>query len=569
VPAAQPSAQPDNSDYPWQVHIEDAAGKIRGAGIMLDGEYVLTCAHVVESDPADLSNQSATGIHVRIDNRDNLEPRQATVMPGHVTPRDPVTARGDVALLRLTRPVRDQPRTQLRRAWRVGQRVRVFGYPTGIVHGIWADAEVAGRAVRRSQLVQLNVTPAGPQVERGFSGTAVIDEGTEDIIGMIRERAIGAGGACWMIPVSAIIENLPFVSRYVFAPSTDPGFGDTGERPTWDPAQRALLRELAGWLGSDGQGGLCVVGGDPGSAREVLLGRLAAGPGHGPGALTGHRAVDVAVHAAGKTADQVIRQLVTGLGGGDDTDANVACLVTDLGPAVSIVVDAVDEADQPAALVAELLVLVTRCPRPAVRLLLGFGARVPDRLRNAVVAELPGRPRLRGRGSAADAQPITDARIDKAMALVEELAAAEDEACEKHSHVASRITDVPTPAVGAAAALRIRLSVVRAARDAADGGWSAVEFDACERTVAECLGNLRTVTAGLDALLARRNVLREELKVYRQLAADAGFEEDQRLDLYYRRARDMLRHLSCDLGRAAQAVRGYYEAILRRQGKQT
>jgi hypothetical protein len=64
-------------------------------------------------------------------------------------------------------------------------------------------------------------------------------------------------------------------------------------------------------------------------------------------------------------------------------------------------------------------------------------------------------------------------------------------------------------------------------------------------------------------------VLREELKVYRQLAADAGFEEDQRLDLYYRRARDMLRHLSCDLGRAAQAVRGYYEAILRRQGKQT
>ena len=447
--------------------------------------------------------------------------------------------------------------------------MRVFGYPTGIRHGLWADAKVAGRGVRQSQLVQLNVTPAGPQVERGFSGTAVIDEGTEDIIGMIRQRAIDAGGACWMIPVSEIMENLPFVSRYVFAPSTDPGFSDTGEQPTLDPAQRALLRELAGWLGSDGRGGLCVVVGGPGSAREVLLGRLAAGPVHGPGAPEGHRAVDVAVHAAGKTTGQVIRQLVTGLGGGDDTGADVACLVTDLGPTVSIVVDAVDEADQPAALVAELVGLVTRCPRPAVRLLLGFCTQVPDRLRNAVVAELPGRPRLPGRGAAEDARWITDARMTRAMALVEELAAAEDEACEKHAYVASRITDVPPPAVDAAAALLTRLSVVRASGDAADGRWSAAEFDVCERTVEECLGNLRSVTAGLDTLLARRDELRGNLKLYRKLAADARLEEDQRLDVYYRRARDMLWHLACDLGRAAQAVRDYYEAILRRQGNQT
>jgi Trypsin-like peptidase domain len=563
VPAAQPSAQPDNSDYPWQVHIEDAARKIRGAGIMLDGEYVLTCAHVAAPDP-DLSNQSATGIRVRVDSRDDLEPRQATVVPGQVVPRDPVTRRGDLALLRLTRPVQNQPRIRLRRAWRVGQRVRVFGYPTGIAHGIWVDARIKGPGVRQSQVVQLNVTPAGPQVERGFSGTAVIDEVTEDIIGMLSERATDASGVCWMIPVSAIIENLPFVSRYVFAPSNDQAFGDTGERPAGDPAQRALLRALAGWLGSDGPGGLCVVGGS-GSVREVLLGRLAAGPGHGPDELTGHRAVDVAVHAANKTTGQVIRQLVSGLGGGDDADADVASLVTDLGPTVSIVVDAVDEADQPAALVKELLDLVTRYPRPAVRLLLGFGGQLPDRLRNAVVAELPSQPLSGGRGSTEDTHWATDARMTRAMAFVEELATAEDEACEKHAYVASRITAVPPPDVDAAAALRIRLSVVRAV----GGGWAAAEFDACERTVADRLGNLRTVTTGLDTLLARRNVLRDELILYRKLAADGGLEEDQRLDRYYRRAYDMLWHLACDLGRAAAAVRAYYEAILRRQGEQT
>jgi Trypsin-like peptidase domain len=573
VPTAQRSAQAGTSDYPWQVHIEDAAGKIRGAGIMLDGEYVLTCAHVALPGPADLARQSPPGIRIRIDSRDDLEARPATVVPGQIAPIDPVTGRGDVVLLRLTRPVQNQPPTQLRRAWRVRQRVRVFGYPTGIAHGMWADAEVVGRAVRQSQLVQLNVTPAGPQVEKGFSGTAVIDEGTEDIIGMIRERAIDAGGACWMIPVSAIIENLPFVSRYVFAPSTDPGFGGAGERPAWDRARRALLTELAGWLGSDGPGGLCVVSGGRGSAREVLLGTLAAGPAHEPDAPARHRPVDVAVHAAGKTTGQVSRQLVTGLGGGrgggDNAEADVARLVTDLGPSVSIVIDSVDAADQPAALVEELLGLVIRCPRPAVRLLLGFGDGVPERLRDAVVAELTGPPRQLGPGSAGDAHGAADARMAKAIALVEELAAVEDEACEKHSHVAYRIANVPPPAVGAAAALRIRLSVLRAAGGAADGGWRAAETDACERTVAQCLANLRTLMAGLDALLAGRNALRNELDVYRELAAEGGFEEDQRLDLYYLRASDLLWHPSCDMDRAAQAVRAYYQAILRRQGERS
>lgn len=539
---------------------------------MLDGEYVLTCAHVIASDPADLSSQPAAGIRIRIDSRDDLEPRRAEAVPGQVVPRDPVTKRGDVALLRLTRPVQDQPETQLRRTWRKGQCVRVFGYPTGIAHGMWASAQVAGPAVRPSQLVQLNAA-SGPQVERGFSGTAVIDDGTENIIGMIRERAVDAGGACWMIPVSAIIDNLPFVSRYVFAPSTDPGFGSAEERPAWEPAQRALLSELTGWLGSDGPGGLCVVAGDHGSGRRVLLSKLAAGPVRGPDGPASHRAVDVAVHAAGKTTGQVSRQLVTGLGGGsgggDDAEADVARLVTSLGPSVSIVVDAVDTADQPTALVEELLSLVTRCPRPGVRLLLGFGTQVPDRLRNVVVAELTGSPRQYGRGSAADAHRTADTRMAKAVTLVEALATAEDEACEKHSHAAYRIAHVPRPVVAAAAALRIRLSVLRAAGGAADGGWWSAELDACERTVAECRGSLRALLAGLDALLARRNALRSELDVYRELAADSGFEEDQRLDLYYQRARDLLWTPPCDLDRAAQAVRAYYQAILRRQGEPT
>jgi Trypsin-like peptidase domain len=558
VPAAQRSGQ----DYPWQVHIEDAAGKTCGAGIMLDGEYVLTCAHVVIPGSAAVSRQSAASVRVRFDSRDDVAPREAVLVPGQVISKDPDTEQGDIALLRLTEPVPDQPPIQLRRVWRKGQRVQVFGYPTGIEHGIWAQASIVGPASKQSQLVQLNVTE-GPQVERGFSGTAVIDEGTEDVIGMLRERAIDAGGACWMIPVSAIIDKVGLVSRYVAA-STDQGFTSPGER-AWDPAQRALLSTLGGWLGSDGPGGLCVVTGSHGSAREALLSRLAVGSADQGDAPVSHRAVDVAVQAAGKTASQVSRQLVTGLGGGDG-ESDAARLVTDLGPSISIVVDSVDAADQPAALVEELLGLVARCPRPAVRLLLGFGCQVPDQLRPVVVAELTPLPRQHRRGSAAGAPAATQARIANAMAVARELAAAEDALCDKHQHVAERIKDVPPPGVAAAEALRVRLTAVRMAEGAADG-WRAAELRICERTLAECLRNVRAFLTRLDALLSKRKRLLADLRVFREQAAESGFEEDQRLSQYSRHARGLLDRHPCDLDRAEQAVRAYYQAILRREGK--
>jgi hypothetical protein len=560
VPAAQRSGQ----GYPWQVHIA-VNRKVCGAGIMLDGEYVLTCAHVVVAGAANLSSQSADGILIHFDGRDDLEPQDAEVVPSQVVIEDPETRRGDVALLRLANPVPDQPRIHLRRAWWKDERVRVVGYPTGIDYGIWAKAQIAGLASKRSQLVQLNVTE-GPQVERGFSGTAVIDDGTEDVIGMIRERDTRSG-ACWMIPVSAIIDNLALVARYVNS-ATDRGFRSTDEQLAWDPVRGALLGQFGEWLGSDGPGGLCVVTGGAGSAREALLSRLATGPGHQGDASTSHRAVDVAVHAAGKTAEEVARQLVTGLGGGSDAGADVARLVADLGPAVSIIVDAVDAAAQPAELVAELLGLVARCPRPAVRLLLGFSGQVPEHLRHVVVAELTALPRQFGRGSDAGGPPADDTRLSQAMALVADLAAAEDEVCEQHLHVAKRIKDVPPPGVAAAEALRLRLSVMRAAGAAADERWRAAELSACERAAAQCLNEVRALLARLDALLVRRNRLRGELEVYGELAAQHGLQEEE-IVRYSLRARRLLRTPPCDLDRAERAVRAYYQAIRQQLGEVT
>lgn len=123
---------------------------------MLDDEYLLTCAHVVVRASGEPS------LRVRFDSRESAPHGGAEIVPGCLCPADKETERGDVALLRLRTPMHGQPRTLLRRNWRIG-RVRVFGYPDDVPHGMWAHARIAGPAVSRSQLVQLDVPPDSPE----------------------------------------------------------------------------------------------------------------------------------------------------------------------------------------------------------------------------------------------------------------------------------------------------------------------------------------------------------------------------------------------------------------------
>ncbi|MGH3164272.1 MAG: S1 family peptidase, partial [Trebonia sp.] len=222
---AQELARTERTDYPWQVCLEDDNGGILGAGIMLDGEYIVTCAHVV--DPGPEAGESL--VRVRFDNREIASPGQARIIPDCFCPADE-SERGDVALLRLRDPLPGQPRTLLRGTWRRGQQVRVLGYPRGVPHGLWAAARIVGPAARPTQLVQLDVLPESPPIEPGFSGAAVIDDGTGDIVGMIRRCETGGGGACWMLPVKTIAAILGPVGRYLAAPSSDPEF--SGPEPS-------------------------------------------------------------------------------------------------------------------------------------------------------------------------------------------------------------------------------------------------------------------------------------------------------------------------------------------------
>lgn len=553
----------------WQVCVEDREGAILGAGILLDGEYVVTCAHVAGQGPGqgpgdEPGDEPGSGLLVRFVGRDGLPPSPAAVVPGCFTPEHAETGRGDVALLRLGTPVAGQPRILLRRQWRLGQRVSAFGYPSGLPRGRWASGELAGPAAAHSVLVQLDDSPASPRVERGFSGAAVIADETEEVIGMVKDRERDPQGrVCWMIPVDAMIESVPRLSLYVPGPSSDPGFSDGRDRPVTDTFQRALLRELALWLGSTaGPDGICVVAGGPESAREALLSNLALA-GERDREATVSRTADAAIHAAGKTAEQVFRQLVAAFGGGTSAGADIAGLVADLGAPVAAILDSVDASAEPSLLLDTLAGAVARSPRPAVRLVLGFGDRIPDRVRAALVAELPGTRQCSG-GPCAPA-PCGDKydRLAAATALLRDLVAAEERVSRRHEEVTALITEVPPLYVAAGAAVWVRLAVLRGTAGQGSGGRDA-ELTACETTLAGGLLRAKEAIAELDELVHRRNTLRSTLSLHRQLAASHGFDEDRRLSRYYQAARDVLWRAPCDLRLAEVAVDSHYSAIMRR-----
>lgn len=530
-----------------------------GAGILLDSEYVLTCAHVAGLGP---EGEPGSGLRVRFDGRDGLPPRPAAVVPGCFAPEDAETGRGDVALLRLGAPVPGQPRILLRRQWLIGQRVRIFGYPSSLPRGKWAGGKIAGPAAAHSGLVQLDDRLTSPRVDRGFSGAAVIAEETGEVVGMIKDREPDPHGrVCWMIPVDAIVDSVPRLSEYVARPSSDHGFDGRDRRPVTDTAQRALLGELARWLGSGaGPDGICVVAGGPESVRKALLSRLVR-PEERDWEGTGPRGADVAIRAADKTAEEVFRQLVAGFSGGTDAGADVAGLVADLGAPVAAIIEGVDASREPSLLLDTLVGAVTRSPRPAVRLLLGFGERIPDRASGALVAELPGRRRRPG-GPGARGGDL-DERLSTAMALLTDLCEVEEQACFRHGEVTALIAGVPPLSVAASAAVSVRLAVLRGTRGHADGRWEA-EFAACQAALKGGFLRAKTVIAELDALVHRRNALTGTLTLHRQLAAHHGFDEDLRLSHYYRTARDALRRPPCDLRLAEIAVESYYNAIMRR-----
>jgi hypothetical protein len=185
----------DQSSYSWQLRIRDAEGRVRGAGALLDQWHVLTCAHVVgETNPDADADPAANGsarwvpldrVQVEFHRLADAAPVDAVVDRASWAPPRP-DRRGDVAVLRLTRPVPDVAPARLSRTWKEHEPVRVFGFPYLLPeHGLWVRGLTIGRGGPGDELVQIDSLPGSSRVSRGFSGAAVLREADGVALGLV------------------------------------------------------------------------------------------------------------------------------------------------------------------------------------------------------------------------------------------------------------------------------------------------------------------------------------------------------------------------------------------------
>ena len=326
----------------WRVRLRCRGRRgVLGAGVLLDSEHVLTCAHVA---------LAAEDLAVEMVGLPGM-PASAAHIVEHVEPQH---ERGDVALLRLATPQPGaRPATLRKVAMTWNRSVHAQGYPRGLDEvGAWATMTLSGLAGTEWQQMNGN---AGHRVQRGFSGAGVADDENGHVLGIVVSEYTDNGvGLSWMIPVAAIEAHLPVLSRWVVG---DDGIDERFKKRTAHYNDR--VRALMDWLSRRQDGGavLVLVGEDLEHLKDAVT---FSAVGESP-------APDLAIEVEDLTTEEVSRRIVdrAGLvGRGSSTER-----VREGTPPMTVVIDGVDAARDPRSLLDDI-------GRPMVasgaRLVLGF-----------------------------------------------------------------------------------------------------------------------------------------------------------------------------------------------------
>ncbi|MEV6447020.1 MULTISPECIES: serine protease [unclassified Amycolatopsis] len=516
----------------WRVRLHDELGRVCGAGTVLDEYHVLTSAHVVETAGGPRSALSVDFVGLA-----EAMPATATVVEGCWVPSDG-GGHGDLALLRLERPESRVFRAPLHRM-PLGehQLVRAFGFPPGSV-GRWTLARLGGPEQTGGEWVRLFRTAEAEPLGPGFGGTAVIDEATGHVVGMV----VGKDTGTWMVPVETMLGHLPQLSIWTSgSPAVDASFS----RPVGEAVDVSFVQRVADWFAKAEPGTVWVV--DTGEAGSPVAAALRFGivladrerslgvPGLPPalGETPPPGSVDLAVDATGRTADavrhRIADRLTTGVAGR------------------TLVVDGIDDSAEPDRLVGEVLApLAGRAAELGLRLLLGFREQ-----------SSPGVAAVRA--STGQARPAPDdlaGRLEVLTQAVAELA--EIEAYQLR--VATRFTGV---AMLPARAQRLKgaLKQLRSAEVDGDAEWVERHIDSHEHAVAPAVEDGRRQRAVLDGLVARREELRTRLAGDLELAREHGLVGDPEIEQAYTPAKRLLIDGPCELTAAATAVDTYAAAV--------
>ncbi|AEK44765.1 hypothetical protein RAM_31450 [Amycolatopsis mediterranei S699] len=512
--------------------MHDELGRVCGAGTVLDEYHVLTSAHVVETAGGPRAALSVDFVGLA-----EAMPATATVVEGCWVPSDG-GGHGDLALLRLERPESRVFRAPLHRM-PLGehQLVRAFGFPPGSV-GRWTLARLGGPEQTGGEWIRLFRTAEAEPLGPGFGGTAVIDEATGHVVGMV----VGKDSGTWMVPVETMLGHLPQLSIWTSgSPAVDASFS----RPVGEAVDVAFVQRVADWFAKAEPGTVWVV--DTGEAGSPVAAALRFGivladrerslgvPGLPPalGETPPPGSVDLAVDATGRTADavrhRIADRLTTGVAGR------------------TLVVDGIDDSAEPERLVGEVLApLAGRAAELGLRLLLGFR----DESSPGVAAV---------RASTGQVRPAPDdlaGRLEVLTQAVAELA--EIEAYQLR--VATRFTGV---AMLPARAQRLRgaLKQLRSAEVDGDAEWVERHIDGHEHAVAPAVEDGRRQRAVLDGLVARREELRTRLAGDLELAREHGLVGDPEIEQAYTPAKRLLIDGPCELTAAATAVDTYAAAV--------
>ncbi len=190
-----------------------------GTGVVLHGERVLTCAHVVNA--ALRLPQNSQGKPEQIIVLDFPLSESAQQVKAKVDFWD---AKADLAELKLIDPLPNEVEpTSLHiedGLW--GHRIQAFGFPSGYTDGTWADSKLRGpNASGWIEIIDTETT--GYFIQQGYSGGPVWDETLQCCIGIIVAADKTASlRASYLIPAHKIAEkwkDLPVESIHRKSPS--------------------------------------------------------------------------------------------------------------------------------------------------------------------------------------------------------------------------------------------------------------------------------------------------------------------------------------------------------------
>lgn len=384
------------------VRIFGPEGSAVGAGLLVDSEHIVTCAHVaaVACGSCRRSQELPTGT-IMVDFpaiRAAHEPLRAHVLQEGWRPISPDES-GDVAVLELAEPlpVGAAPPPLLRPPDTVGRKVIAEGFPIGYTGAITSKNIVVADAGPAREWIQLELNGEnGFAIEEGYSGAPLWDPVAGAVLGIALGTDASDRGA-FMLATRTLAKAWPRLSdsigwRLRFDPERDTHWEPSGrgvasnKEAGWlFTGREKVLRALVGWIERPDEQAR-VVWGQMGSGKSAVLSRLVtlsdreqlSVPSERPAAGTAPPcgAVDLAMVVADKSLDDVVASIARWL----DVKAETAReLVRALSRRADgrtpplIVIDQLDAARNPADLIEHLLTPLTE--NRAARLMIGLKRR--------------------------------------------------------------------------------------------------------------------------------------------------------------------------------------------------